>query len=79
MKKAVLLLILFMVAFVAGCDDEALSPSGGHGLVDTKQERRRRIATIMDMNDRSLQDDFDEIWFFDDNLKFSPWEINVGN
>lgn len=80
MKKAVLLLVLFMVAFVIGCGDEsALSPSDGHGMVDTKRQRRRRIATIMDMNDRSIQDDFDEFWFIDNNLKLMPWEISVGD
>ena len=69
MKKAVLLLILFMVAFVAGCDEQsALTLSDGNGMVDTKQQRRRRIATIMDMHDRGILDDIDEAFFFDNNL-----------
>ncbi len=70
---------LFVIAFVAGCDDEALSLSDGNGMVDTKQQRRQRVAMIMDMNDRSIQDDIDETWFFDKNLKLMPWEVTVGD
>jgi hypothetical protein len=82
MKKLVLLMVVFVAvsALAAGCDDEtALSLSDGNGMVDTKQQRRRRVAMIMDMNDRMIQDDIEETWFFDANSKLMPWEVYVGN
>ncbi|RKY24943.1 MAG: hypothetical protein DRP83_06935 [Planctomycetota bacterium] len=82
MKKVILLLVIFVAvsALAVGCDDEAaLSLSDGNGMVDSKQQRRRRVAMIMDMNDRMIQDDIDETWFFDANSKLMPWEVYVGN
>jgi hypothetical protein len=76
MKRLILLLMLLVGAFAAGCEEErALSPSGGRGLADTQAERHRRIETILDMDARMLQDDVDMFWLFDRNLRLTQWHV----
>lgn len=80
MKKVVFLMVLFVASFMVGCDDNAaLTASNGAGIADSRQQRRRRLALIMDMQERMLTDDSDEIWFFDTNTKLTQWNVSVGN
>lgn len=76
MKRLIILLILCVGAFSAGCESErALSPSGGRGLTDTQRERHRRVLTILDMQSRMLQDDWDRVWLFDHPTRLTEWYV----
>ncbi len=78
MKNAIILLVIFIAVLAVGCDETALSPSGGAGVVDSKAQRRRRVASIMDLNDHMVQDDFDEIWLIRDKSTLMEWEVFEG-
>lgn len=80
MKKMLFLLLLFVGSMaMTACDSDDVSISRGNGMVDSRAERRRRVAAIADVYDRQIQDDWDEIWFCDNNLHLTEWHVNIGN
>jgi hypothetical protein len=66
----ILLLVLFAGSFLVGCNG---------GMVDTVDERDRRVAAIMDDWARQMTDDSDEFWLIDKNPKLTPWRLWYGN
>ena len=48
-------------------------------MVDTVDERDRRVASIMDDWARQMTDDSDEFWLIDKNPKLTPWRLWYGN
>ena len=82
MKKCFCLILLVLVSFAAvGCNEEPelMASPIGRGMVDNPQERNLRIAIISNLQTRMLLDDWDELWFYDTNLKLTRWAIQVGN
>ena len=69
MKKIILLLVLFVSVFLVGC---------GSGMVDSRADRSRRIAAILDLNDRQIRDDSDEFWLVDQNCNLMEWNLYIG-
>ena len=70
MKKIILLLVLFVSVFLVGC---------GSGMVDSQAVRSRRIAAILDLNDRQIRDDSDEFWLVDQNCNLTVWNLYIGD
>jgi hypothetical protein len=82
MKKCFCLILLILVSFASvGCEDqpELMPPGLGRGMVNTPQERDVRVATIGNIQTRMILDDWDEIWFYDTNLKLTQWAVSVGD
>jgi len=71
-KKILLLLVLFVSTLLAGC-------GRNEGMVDNRAERNRRLAVIMDMNERQIVDDWDEFWLVDQNCKLTGWSVYIGD
>ena len=78
MKKIALILVLFAVSFMVGCDDEALSLSDGDGMMESREDRQMLQAAINDLNARQIQDDCDLFWLYDSNCKLTEWQIYLG-
>ncbi len=72
MKKLILLLILVVGPVLAGC-------SNNSGMVDSSEERNRRLSAVSDINERQVVDDWDEFWLYDQNIKLSEWQAFVGD
>ncbi len=70
MKKIILLLVLFVSVFLVGC---------GSGMVDNRAERSRRIAAVLDLNQRQIRDDSDEFWLVDQNCNLTVWNLYIGD
>ena len=70
MKKIILLLVLFVSVFLIGC---------GSGMVDNRAERSRRIAAVLDLNQRQIRDDSDEFWLVDQNCNLTVWNLYIGD
>jgi hypothetical protein len=66
----ILLLVLFAGSFLIGCNG---------GMVDTTDERDRRVAAIMDDWSRQMTDDSDEFWLIDQNPRLMQWRSWYGN
>ncbi len=64
MKRMIVLLVLCVAGFVAGC-----------GMVDSYQDRERRIFNIIDYNARMMVDDNDTIWLADRPSYLSYWHL----
>lgn len=82
MKKCFCLILLVLVSFAAvGCDDDAniMSSPIGCGMVSDARTRNMRVAAISNLQTRMLLDDWDELWFYDTNLKLTQWAVNVGD
>jgi len=82
MKKCFCLILLVLVSFAAvGCNEDAeLMPSPiGRGMVSDVQARNMRVAAITNLQTRMLLDDWDELWFYDTNLKLTQWAVNIGD
>ncbi len=69
MKKVILLLVLFVSVFLVGC---------GSGVVDSRADRNRRIAAVLDLNDRQIRDDSDEFWLVNQNCNLMEWNLYIG-
>jgi hypothetical protein len=72
MRKIVLLLGLLVSTVLCGCGQ---SP----GVVENKLDRNRRVAAIMDIQERQITDDWDEFWLVDQNNKLMEWHVYLGN
>ena len=83
MKKCFCLILLLLVSFAAvGCNEEGseLTPStAGCGMVEDAQSRNLRVSSISNLQNRMILDDWDELWFYDTNLKMTQWAVNVGD
>ncbi|MCK5114797.1 MAG: hypothetical protein KAR11_08560 [Phycisphaerae bacterium] len=82
MKKCFCLVLFVLITLAAvGCDNQPplMDPGFGRGMVDTTQERNLRIATINNIQTRMILDDWDELWFYDANLKLTQWSVDVGD
>ena len=66
----ILLLVLFAGSFLVGCNG---------GMVDTVDERDRRVAAIMDDWARQMTDDSDQFWLIDQNPRLMRWRLWYGN
>ncbi|HUS48076.1 MAG TPA: hypothetical protein VM098_08150 [Phycisphaerae bacterium] len=71
MKKTLLLLtvLILVTTIMSGCD----------GMVDTSQDRMRRIRNINELQTRMIVDDWDYIWLYERNTYLSQWYPHVGN
>lgn len=72
MKKFFLLLLLVIGPALAGCGNNS-------GMVESSEERNRRLTAVSDINERQLVDDWDEFWLYDQNLKLTEWHVFVGD
>ena len=67
MMKCLMTLVLCLGSILAGCT-----------LVESADERNRRIAQSIDLNMRMAVADFDAILLLDRNSRLSPWYTKVG-
>jgi hypothetical protein len=67
MKTFLLLLALLAGSMVVGC-----TPT------ETVDERNHRINTVMEMNLREMNEDFDRIWLLERNERDNQWNPHVG-
>ena len=67
MKKCLMVLVLCLSGFLAGCT-----------LVDTADERNRRIAQSWNLQERMMIDDIDAYLLLDRNSYLTPWYTRVG-
>jgi hypothetical protein len=72
MKRFFLILLLVLGPVLAGCSNNA-------GMVNSPEERNRRLSAIYDTNERQFVDDWDEFWLFDQNLKLTQWQVFIGD
>ena len=82
MEKCFCLILLLLVSLAAvGCNegDEMIPSTAGCGMVDDAQSRNLRVSAISNLQNRMLLDDWDELWFYDTNLKMTQWAVNVGD
>ena len=82
MKKCFCLILFILVSFaIVGCESQPdlLEPGFGRGMVETPYQRDIRVSTVNNLQTRMILDDWDELWFYDTNLKLTQWAIDVGN
>jgi len=84
MKKIVLVLVLVMGCFLAGCQTETSLSAGrtrGDALAtpgETMSERDLRIRQIVKQQFRMFVDDWDTFWLLDHSTRLSPWHVDIG-
>ena len=67
MKTFLLLLVLCLGAFLAGC-----------GLVTSEEEHNQQIKGITDLQARQMVDDWDYIWLYERNSRMTYWHPRLG-
>jgi len=83
MRKLLIVLVLMMSGLV-GCSpghrdrSAGLSASGSEGLVDSTDQRSRRIGYIETVNSRMLVDDWDSLWLNERSTRLTPHIIYIG-
>jgi hypothetical protein len=70
MKKLMMLLAVAVLA---------CGVLGGCGMVDTYQERNRRIQNINDLQARMFMDDWDYFWLYERNTYLTEWFPHVAH
>ena len=83
MRKLLMVLVLMMSGLVAGCqqqrgDSGDLSATGSQGLLDSTDQRNRRLRYIENVNSRMLIDDWDMVWLQERGSRLSPYITYVG-
>ncbi len=67
MARLMIIAVLSLASFVAGC-----------GMVETADQRNRRISHIAAMQSRMMVDDIDTILLLDENTRLTRWNAYVG-
>jgi transcription termination factor Rho len=68
MPRALIAAILFfLVTFFAGCT-----------MVETADQRNRRVSHVLDMDTRMMVQDLDTILLLDHNTRLTRWHAYVG-
>jgi len=67
MARLLIVVVLLAAGFLGGC-----------GMVETADQRNRRISHILDMQSRMMVDDIDTILLMDENTRLTRWHSQVG-
>jgi hypothetical protein len=67
MPRLLIAAIILVATFFAGCT-----------MVETADQRNRRVSHIMDMDSRMLVQDLDTILLLDRNTRLTRWHAYVG-
>ncbi|MCK4602721.1 MAG: hypothetical protein KAU28_09655 [Phycisphaerae bacterium] len=84
MRKLLIVLVV-MVSGLVGCSPDqrdrsaGLSASGSEGLVDSTDQRSRRIGYIEIVNSRMLTDDWDRLWLNERSTRLTSHIIYIGH
>lgn len=68
MKKVLTIVVICLGMMMAGCST----------LVNSPDERNRRISQIWDVETRMLVDDWDAFWLVDHNTRTTRYHSRVG-
>jgi len=66
MKKLLLTLVLVAMVLSAGC-----------GMVDSYEQRARRIDQVNDLQWRMFVDDWDYLWLQEKNTRLNEWHAQI--
>lgn len=81
MRAFLMVLVLMVSGLVAGCQEpqrDSLAATGTQGLLDSTDQRNRRMRYIDNVQRRQLTDDWDTFWLYDRSTKLTPFIVHVG-
>ena len=81
MRAFLMVLALMVSGLVAGCQQpqrDSLAATGTEGLLDSTEQRNRRIRYVDNVHTRMLVDDWDTFWLYDRSTKLTPFIVHVG-
>jgi len=77
--KRLCIVFLLAAGLLASCQKEGdVRTTLAGGLVESSEQRTRRISHIDEFNRRMFADDWDAIWLYERSSFLMPWVPRVG-